>query len=101
MTQLSAYLIGNETLTRQCGEAMLARGHRLAAVVTRNADVRQWAEGRGLRVEHYGPDLAARLGGGVDWLLSVANLSVIGPQVLALAQGAGDCRPRPRLRARR
>ena len=50
MTQFSTYLIGNETLTRQCGEMLLARGHRLAAVVTRNADVRQWAESRGLRV---------------------------------------------------
>ncbi|MDZ4392368.1 MupA/Atu3671 family FMN-dependent luciferase-like monooxygenase [Cypionkella sp.] len=88
MTHFSAYLIGNETLTRQCGEMMLARGHKLAAVVTRNADVRHWALGRGLRVEPYGTDLAVRLGGRVDWLLSVANLSVIRPEVLALAQGA-------------
>jgi natural product biosynthesis luciferase-like monooxygenase protein len=88
MTQFSTYLIGNETLTRQCGEMLLARGHRLAAVVTRNADVRQWALGRGLRVEAYGRDLAVRLGTRVDWLLSVANLSVIGPEVLALARGA-------------
>ncbi len=88
MTQFSAYLIGNETLTRQCGEMLLARGHKLAAVATRNADVRQWALGRSLRVESYGPDLAERLGARVDWLLSVANLSVIGPEVLALARGA-------------
>lgn len=88
MTQFSAYLIGNETLTRECGEMLLARGHHLAAVVTRNTDVRLWAEGRGLRVEAYGRDLAARLGARVDWLLSVANLSVLGPEVLALAQGA-------------
>ncbi|MEO5616023.1 MAG: MupA/Atu3671 family FMN-dependent luciferase-like monooxygenase [Cypionkella sp.] len=88
MTQFSAYLIGNETLTRQCGEMLLARGHRLDAVVTRNTDVRLWAEEKGLRVEAYGRDLAARLGARVDWLLSVANLSVIGPEVLALAQGA-------------
>ncbi len=88
MTQFSAYLIGNETLTRQCGDMLLAHGHKLAAVVTRNADVRQWALGRGLRVESYGPDLAERLSARVDWLLSVANLSVIGPEVLALAQGS-------------
>ncbi|OYU38452.1 MAG: peptide synthetase [Pseudorhodobacter sp. PARRP1] len=88
MTQFSAYLIGNETLTLQCGEMLLARGHSLAAVVTRNADVRLWAQGKGLRVEGYGADLAQRLGERVDWLLSVANLSVIGPQVLALAGGA-------------
>ncbi|GLS85407.1 hypothetical protein GCM10010873_03800 [Cypionkella aquatica] len=86
MTQFSAYLIGNETLTRQCGEAILARGHRLAAVVTRNQDVRQWAQSRGLRVEAYGADLAERLGEKVDWLLSIANLSVIAAPVLALAR---------------
>ena len=88
MTQFSAYLIGNETLTRQCGEMVLARGHSLAAVVTRNADVREWALGRDLRVESYGPDLAERLGGRVDWLLSIANLAVIGPRVLALGRAA-------------
>jgi len=88
MTQFSAYLIGNESLTQQCGEAMLARGHRLAAVVTRNAEVRKWAVGKGLRVEAFGADLAARLGGRVDWLLSVANLSVIPDAVMALAAGA-------------
>ena len=54
MTQFSAFLIGNETLTLQCGEMLLARGHSLAAVVTRNADVRHWAQGKGLRVEGYG-----------------------------------------------
>ena len=88
MTQFSAYLIGNETLTRQCGEMMLARGHSIVAVVTRNADVRQWAQGQGLRVEPYGANLALRLGARVDWVLSVANLSVIRPDVLALAQSA-------------
>ena len=88
MTQFSAYLIGNETLTRQCGEMLLARGHGLVAVVTRNAEIRAWAESKGLRIEAYGPDLAERLGARVDWLLSVANLSVIGPEVLALARGA-------------
>ncbi|KAF0175549.1 MAG: non-ribosomal peptide synthetase [Rhodobacteraceae bacterium] len=88
MTQFSAYLIGNESLTQQCGEAMLARGHRLATVVTRNAEVRKWALAKGLRVEAFGGDLAARLGGRVDWLLSVAHLSVIPQDVLALAVGA-------------
>ncbi|MES2435644.1 MAG: MupA/Atu3671 family FMN-dependent luciferase-like monooxygenase [Pseudomonadota bacterium] len=88
MTQFSAYLIGNETLTRQCGEMLLARGHRLDAVVTHNADVRLWAEGRGLRVEAYGSNLAGRLGAHVDWLLSVANLSVISSDVLGLVKTA-------------
>jgi methionyl-tRNA formyltransferase len=88
MTQFSAYLIGNESLTRQCGEALLARGHSLSAVVTHNADVRAWGLAKGLNVQDFGPDLAARLAVKTDWILSIANLSVIQADVLALAKGA-------------
>ncbi|MBK8440469.1 MAG: LLM class flavin-dependent oxidoreductase [Rhodobacter sp.] len=80
----SALLIGNEILTTQCGDILLSRGHGIAAVVTRSAEVRRWAGARGLPVESYGPDLAARLPD-ADWLLSVANLTVLGPDVLAKA----------------
>ncbi|MEZ5798315.1 MAG: AMP-binding protein [Paracoccaceae bacterium] len=81
---LSALLIGNETLTAQCGEHLLGRGHGIAAVVTRSAEVARWATGRGLRVEGYGPDLAQRLPQ-ADWLLSIANLTVLPAAVLARA----------------
>ena len=84
MTVFSALLIGNESLTRECGQVLLDRGHRIAAVVTRNPDVRTWALGAGLRVEAAG-DWAALAGLSVDWLLSVANLRVIPPAVLAMA----------------
>lgn len=84
MTIFSALLIGNETLTSQCGHILLERGHRIAAVVTRNADVKKWALSKGLRVEAAG-DWAALSGLSVDWLLSVANLSVIPDQILAKA----------------
>ena len=76
MTVFSVLLIGNESLTRQCGQVLLDRGHRIAAVVTGNPDVRTWARGAGLRVEAAG-DWAALAGLSVDWLLSVANLAVI------------------------
>ncbi|MFN3847581.1 MAG: formyltransferase family protein, partial [Paracoccaceae bacterium] len=86
MTVLSALLIGNESLTRQCGEAWLSRGHSLTVVVTRHADTRAWAMARGLRVEAPGKDLAERLSGvRVDWLLSVANLSLVPAAVRAMA----------------
>jgi natural product biosynthesis luciferase-like monooxygenase protein len=89
MTQLSTLLFGNETLTQQCGDMVLARGHSIAAVVTRAPAVRLWAEGKGLRLEAPSADLARRLAGlSVDWLLSVANLSVIPDDVLSLAKGA-------------
>ncbi|MBL4915898.1 LLM class flavin-dependent oxidoreductase [Tabrizicola sp. DMG-N-6] len=84
---LRLLLIGNESLTIQCGEMALARGHGIAAVVTRSAEVRHWAEGRGLRAVAQGPDAVARLGGlTVDWLLSVANLNVIPEPVLTCAR---------------
>ena len=85
MTAFTALLIGNESLTSQCGQVLLDRGHRLACVVTSNAEVRKWATARGLRVEGAG-DWAALAGLSVDWLLSVANLAVIPKSVLATAR---------------
>lgn len=80
----TALLIGNETLTSECGAALLRRGHGIAAVVTRSPEVRAWAMAQGLRVEPYGPDLADRLPA-ADWLLSIANLTVLPASVLARA----------------
>ncbi len=90
MTRLTALFIGNESLTQQCAAAWLGRGHAIAAVVTRQPEFAAWASGQGLRVEAPGKDLAARLAGlSVDWLLSVANLSLVAPEVLALARQGG------------
>ncbi|TGD43764.1 LLM class flavin-dependent oxidoreductase [Pseudotabrizicola sediminis] len=83
---LTALLIGNESLTQACGTAWLARGHRLAAVVTRDTRVRTWALAQGVRVELPGAGLTDRLAGvACDWLLSVANLSLVPADVRALA----------------
>ncbi|WP_425071651.1 MupA/Atu3671 family FMN-dependent luciferase-like monooxygenase [Sagittula sp. S175] len=84
MSTFDCVLIGNESLLVQCGEMVLTKGHRVRAVVTHSADVRAWAEGRGLRVEGYGDGLAERLGV-FDWLLSIANLEIIPTDVLACA----------------
>ena len=43
--KLSVLLIGNEALTLQCGDMLRQRGHEIAAVVTRSADLRHWASG--------------------------------------------------------
>lgn len=90
MTSLSAILIGNESLARECGAAWLARGHRLAAVVSRHADTREWATGAGIRVVAPGKGMAQELAGiQVDWVLSVANLALVPDGVLALAAHGG------------
>jgi natural product biosynthesis luciferase-like monooxygenase protein len=86
MPALSALFIGGETLLIHCATAWLERGHRVAAVATRHPEVRAWAEGRGLSVVAPGPGLPGRLEGGFDWLFSVANLSLIAPDTLALAR---------------
>ncbi|MGB3278258.1 MAG: formyltransferase family protein, partial [Pseudorhodobacter sp.] len=85
----NALIIGNESLTIQCSESLLARGHAIAALVTRNPDVRAWGQAKGLRIEAPGKELKARLAGlKVDWLLSIANLNVISGDLLALADQA-------------
>ncbi|MBU2959493.1 LLM class flavin-dependent oxidoreductase [Citreicella sp. C3M06] len=85
MSQFSSVVMGNESLLVQCGERLLGAGHTIRAVVTRNADVASWAEGRGLAVVAPGKGLADRLGGTqFDWLLSIANLDMIPAAVLAM-----------------
>ena len=87
---LTALLIGSNSLTVECGNRWLERGHSLAAVVTREAKVAAWAAERSLRIVAPGPGLANRLAGtDVDWVLSVANLSLVPDAVLALAGQGG------------
>ena len=80
---LTALLIGNESLTAECGNRWLERGHALAGVVTREPKVAAWAAGKGLRVVPSGEAVA------VDWILSVANLSLVPEAVLAAARLGG------------
>ena len=82
MSAFTALLIGNESLTSQCGQLLLDRGHQIAAVVTTNAEVRKWATAKGLAVAG---DWAGIAGLRADWLLSVANLRLIPAAVLAQA----------------
>ena len=77
MSNFSAIVIGDESLLVQCSERMLEKGHAIRAVVTANPEIRTWAEGRGLRVEAQGRNLADRLGPiTCDWLMSIANLKI-------------------------
>ncbi|WP_269084955.1 formyltransferase family protein, partial [Sulfitobacter sp. HI0076] len=79
----SALLMGDESLTIACGDMLLAGGHRIAAVITRDDAVRAWAEGLGLVLCRDAEDLLP-MGLAVDWLLSIANLRLIPQTVLAL-----------------
>lgn len=82
---LSAIIIGNESLTRNCAERWLAAGHSIARFVTHNAELASWAESLGLAIVAAGAGLGTRLDGvEVDWLLSIANLDMLSEDVLAL-----------------
>jgi natural product biosynthesis luciferase-like monooxygenase protein len=89
-TTFAAAIVGETTLPIQCAEILLERGHRVAVVVSADPQVARWAARR--EVPHLLPsdDLAAALGREpFDYLLSVANLRVLGRELLALPrQGA-------------
>ncbi len=88
---LTTVLVGDESLTTECGEILRQGGHPVLALVTRSTAAAHWARERAIPVIAPGPGLAGRLAsvGAFDWLLSVANLSVLADEVLALpARGA-------------
>jgi len=63
MPHFSAVLIGNESLAIQCGEMLREAGHSIAAVVTRNPDIAEWAKGADLPVISSDAGLAQELSG--------------------------------------
>ena len=76
----SALLIGHDTLTFECARMLTDAGHRIAGIATRHAGLADWAAGRGISVVP-----AADLPG-ADWLLSIANLDILPPAVVAKGQ---------------
>lgn len=87
MTSFDCIIIGDQSLTQHCAETLLSEGHNLVALVTDDPDVTLWAKGRAIRCEQHGPDLSRRLGDqSVDWVLSIANLKILPPDVLALGR---------------
>ncbi|MCC6305022.1 MAG: LLM class flavin-dependent oxidoreductase [Rhodobacteraceae bacterium] len=87
MTTLSSILIGNESLLLRCAALWRERGHTIAAVVTRNPEIRAWAEAEGLRV--LAPEAGAADGAApasVDWVLSIANLALVPAPLLGAAR---------------
>lgn len=85
MDKLTLILVGSESLMAECGAQALARGHRISAVVTGSARLRDWARAQGLAIVAPGEGLARRLDGvACDWLLNIAGLDILAPETLAL-----------------
>jgi len=78
-------MVGNESLLVQCAKVLLGRGHTIRTVASHNADVIAWAEAAGIPVVAPGKGLGDRITGGFDWLLSIANLSVLPDALIARA----------------
>ena len=85
----SCVILGDQSLTIACADMIVAGGHTVAAVVSTDADVRNWAEAQSIAVFAKPADLADAGLSTFDWLLSIANLRIIPDNVLALpAKGA-------------
>ncbi len=87
------YVMGNESLAVQCAEVLIAHGNAVRGVITRDDGVAAWARGKGIRVitppasKSETPTLRDRIAEDhepFEWLFSIANLSIIPDDVLAL-----------------
>lgn len=81
-------LIGDSTLVIRCADHLLARGHSITAIASRNRQIAGWCAGNGTAFIHRdaGP-LDQSLGAiTCDVLLSVANLEVLPAAVLRAAR---------------
>ena len=58
---LRCVLIGGESLLIQCAEILLRQGHRVAAVVSSEPAIADWAASHGIRTVPFDASLAAAL----------------------------------------
>lgn len=88
-TAFSGIFIGSRSLLIQCAERFIRRGHRIPAIVSSDPSIQRWASDRNVACLAPAPDLAARLATeSFDYLFSVANLAVLGRDVLLLPRRA-------------
>jgi natural product biosynthesis luciferase-like monooxygenase protein len=81
------YVIGNESLAIQCADILLERGHAVLGIAATDEGIARWAEGKRIPLIQPGKGLAERLrerGSDFEWLFSIANLTLIPDDVLAL-----------------
>ncbi len=74
----SFLLLGEQSLLVQCAELLLARGHRVVGVVTRNRQNRDWAAARAIPCyARFELLQTAAVAGDLDYLVSVTNLRML------------------------
>jgi len=81
----SCYVIGETSLVQQCGELLLARGHRIYGVISPNTAVRQWAAGKNIPHLHSADNCESFLQQhAFDYLFSIVNNAVLPDKILRL-----------------
>ena len=85
--RFTCVLMGDGSLLTQCGNLLLERGHQVAAVVTAQDDIAQWAAEHGIKrlnseevIQNGLPQTVA------DWFFSIANLRLLPNSVWQAAQ---------------
>ena len=87
MSQFSFVLFGNQSILAQCAGKILDAGHRIAAVVTTSDELTRWANTKEIKRLSPTADLTGELSTlDIDWILSLAYLSVIPDDILSLAR---------------
>ena len=86
-SKLRCYLQGQQSLLIHCAEALLEGDHTICGVITALPQIVEWAGGRGVPVLAPGEDVAAQMTEAFDYFLSIGNLKIVPPAVLAKARG--------------
>ena len=72
----SCFIIGEGTLPIQCAEVLLDRGHKICGIISPDATVNHWAEGKSIPYADPIDDLIAFLRRHpFDYLLSIVNIA--------------------------
>ncbi|CAL9558109.1 D-alanine--D-alanyl carrier protein ligase [Streptomyces sp. enrichment culture] len=88
LASLSSVLIGSGSVLARCGEILVAKGHRIAAVVTSDATARSWAVKAGVPHHELAEAVALAPELSCDLLLSVGNYAVVPEALLGRATRA-------------
>ncbi|MFE9661487.1 amino acid adenylation domain-containing protein [Streptomyces sp. NPDC005955] len=88
MTFLSSVLIGGGSVLARCGAALVAKGHRVTAVVTDDVTARSWAVKAGIPHHELAEAVSLAPHLSCDLLLSVGNRAVVPDALLACASRA-------------
>ncbi|MBC3843032.1 hypothetical protein GXW82_31195 [Streptacidiphilus sp. 4-A2] len=85
MSTINCVLVGGGSVLTRCGEIILARGHRIRAVVTDEPAARAWAVKSGIPHHRQADAAAAAPQLACDLLLSIGNYALVPDALLACA----------------